>query len=255
MIAPSAEASAAESGAERAELGLEGTWSDPFLSGGAPVPLIDPAAIEEEIRAKNLRLARESEISEDLRLYLEQLADNVAALTGGASTDIDPYLLLAAQAALIRALRLLDSDDPATARREMRTRLEQMRQVFRDIAEGGPLYEDKSAREIAQWLAAVLNAPQGSLAELLGVSTRTLQRWISESGSTGPDGEDARRIRVVARIVNHLRHALTGPGVLRWFQLAHPQLGGQRPLDVLVEPHAAALLTTLAASSRSHTAA
>jgi uncharacterized protein (DUF2384 family) len=130
-----------------------------------------------------------------------------------------------------------------------------MRQVFRDIAEGGPLYEDRSAKEIARWLAAVLETSQASLAELLGVSTRTFQRWLSEENTAGPEGEDARRVRVVARIANHLRHALTGPGVVRWFGLPHPQLDGLRPLDLLDDPSAADRLATLAASTRSHTAA
>lgn len=230
----------------------ESGWEDRV--DAPPPPLrIDPATIAEELAERNLRLAREMEISEDLRLYLEQLADDVSALTSEAPGGVDPYLLLSVQSALIGALRALDSPDAAAARRELRTRLEQMRHVFRDIAEGGPLYEDRSAREIARWLAAALDASQASLAELLGVSARTFQRWISEVGSGGPQGEDARRVRVVARIANHLRHALTGPGVVRWFARPHPRLGGGRPLDVLDDPQAADLLTTLAAGTRSHT--
>lgn len=237
------------------ELRLEGAWEDPPADPMPLRPFIDPAAIERELATKNLQLAREAEISDDLRLYLEQLADDVAALTSEAPSEVDPYLLLAAQGALIGALRALDSGDAAAARREMRTRLEQMRQVFRDIAEGGPLYEDRSAKEIARWLASVLDTSQASLAELLGVSARTFQRWISTADSAGPEGEDARRVRVVARIANHLRHALTGPGVVRWFQLPHPQLDDRRPLDILDDPQAAERLTRLAASARSHTAA
>jgi len=203
----------------------------------------------------NLRLARETEIPADLRLDLEQLADRISAYTGEAPGEVDPYLLLSAQSALIGALRALDSSDPAAARLEMRARLEQMRHVFRDIAEGGPLYEERSARDIARWLAAVLDTSQSSLAELLGVSARTFQRWISETGPGGPQGEDARRVHVVAQIANHLRHALTGPGVVRWFEQSHPQLDGRRPLDLLDDPQATELLTTLAAGARSHTGA
>lgn len=234
---------------DRAELAA---WSHPV--GGSPpaIPAVDPRAVEEEIRAKNLVLAREPEISEDLRLYLEQLADQVTVLPESAS--VDPYLLLSLQNALIGALLLLDSTDTAGARREMRTRLEQMRQVFRDIAEGGPLYEEASTKELARWLVDVLDTSQASLAELFGVSARTFQRWIAEGDSAGPEGEDARRVRVVARVVNHLRHALTGPGVMRWFQLPHPQLDGRRPLDLLDDPEASSRLATLAASARSHTA-
>ena len=217
--------------------------------------IADPAEIARELGERNLRLARETGISDDLRLFLDQLADDVFSLTGETGIDIDPYLFLAVQGALIRALRLADSPDDPGARREMRTRLEQMRQVFRDIAEGGPLYEDSSAKELARWLASALETSQASLAELIGVSPRTFQRWISTSDSTGPEGDDARRVRVVARIANHLRHAMTGPGVVHWFGIPHPQLDGRRPLDLLDDPGAAEQLTALAASTRSHTAA
>jgi uncharacterized protein (DUF2384 family) len=252
MIAPShlAEGELAEVGID---FNREVAWDDPHENQAASAA--NAAAIERELRAWNLRLAREAEVPDDLRLYLEQLADDVDALAWGHSTDIDPYLLISVQSALNHAMRLFYSGDPADARRQMRARLEQMRQVFRDVAEGGPLYEETSAKEIARWLAGILDTSQASLAELLGVSPRTFQRWISAADSAGPDGEDARRIRVVARIANHLRHALTGPGVVRWFQLPHPQLGGGRPLDLLEDPQAADSLATLAASARSHTAA
>jgi|GEM_PF-1810985 len=245
----SAEGTAAEEPGLGREIGQVGELGDP-----SP-PSFDPAAIERELGARNLRLGAEAEISEDLRLYLDQLADDVAALTSEAPGEIDPYLLLAAQGALIRALRVLDSDDAPAARREMRTRLEQMRQVFRDISEGGPLYEDRPARELARWLATALDVSQASLAELLGVSTRTFQRWLSEESVGRPEGEDARRVRVVARIANHLRHALTGPGVVRWFDLPNPQLAGRRPLELLDDPSAAEQLTNLAAGARSSMAA
>lgn len=237
--------------ASEANFTEEAAWHAP---PSQEIPAVDAATIEGELRARNLDLARRTEIPDDLRQYFEQLADEIDALAWGGHADIDPYLLISAQSALNHAMRLFYAPSPAEARREMRTRLEQMRQVFRDIAEGGPLYQDTSAKEIARWLADVLDTSQASLAELLGVSTRTFQRWISDTDS-GPDGEDARRVRVVAKIANHLRHAMTGPGVVRWFQLPHPQLGGRLPLDLLDDPHAADELTTLAASARSQTAA
>lgn len=237
------------------EFALEAGWDQGTTESTGGNQVFDPGAIARELGRRNLRLAREPEISEDLRLYLDQLADDVAALTSQEGVDVDPYLFVAAQGALIRALLLLDSGNAAIARKEMRTRLEQMRQVFRDIAEGGPLYEERSAKQIARWLAHCLETSQASLADLLGVSTRTLQRWISETDTAQPEGEDARRVRVVARIVNHLRHSLTGPGVVRWFDLPHPLLNGRRPIDLLDDPGAVEQLSALAASVRSHSAA
>jgi uncharacterized protein (DUF2384 family) len=168
---------------------------------------------------------------------------------------VDPYLLVAAQRALIGALRALDSDDPVWARKQMRIRLEQIRQVYRDLAEGDAVYEDRSAKQVIQWLASVLDTPQARLAELLGVSTRTLQRWISDSDPSGPDGDDARRIRVIARAANHLRHSLTGPGVVGWFGSPNRQIDGRRPIELLSDFESTNQLATLAASTRSSTAA
>jgi uncharacterized protein (DUF2384 family) len=219
----------------------------------API-LDDPRSIEAAIAERNLQLAREPVISDDLRLFVAELADGFD-LPEGASLRVDPYHLLSAQRALIGALRALDSDDAASARRQLRARLEQMRQVYRDIAEGGPLYEDDSAKDVARWLSEVLDAPQARLAELFGVSARTFQRWISESDPVGPEGDDARRLRIVGRLVNHLRHVLTGPGVLRWLESPHPRLDGERPLDLLDDPEAPSRLSALAASARSHSAA
>lgn len=215
----------------------------------------DPSAIQEQLAAHNLALARQREVPDSVRLLVGELADELAALPDDATLRVDPYLLVAAQRALIGSLRALDVDDPAWARRQMRVRLEQIRQVYRDLAEGGPLYQDRSTKEIARWLVSVVDMPQGRLADLFGVSARSFQRWVSESDPISPEGDDARRLRVVAAAVNHLRHVLTGPGTVAWFECPHPRLDGLRPVDLLDEVDASARLMALAASTRSHTAA
>lgn len=238
-------------------LELEDTVGPP--AGGeafdGPIWLSDSETIEQEIARRSLLLARQPEIPEDLRFFIDELADQLIDLPETAALRVDPYLLVAAQRALIGSLRALDSDDPAWARQQMRIRLEQMRQVYRDLAEGEAVYEDRPAKQVANWLAEVLDTSQARLAELLGVSPRTFQRWISQADSVGPEGEDARRVRVVARAANHLRHVLTGPGVVSWFEAPNPQLDGRRPLDLLDETDGASRLSTVAASARSHTAA
>lgn len=215
----------------------------------------DSQRFQEEISAENLVLAREREIPASTRIWLGQVADGVASLPQTFPLAVDPYLFAAAHRALLGAMRAADHDNPVAARRHLRMRLEQLRQVYRDITEGGPLYEDRSAKEIICWLVDVLDAPQARVAELFSVSPRTLQRWASPSDPVAPDGHDARRVRIVAATVNHLRHALTGRGALEWFELPHPALGGSRPLDLIDELDAGARLTALAASARSHSAA
>ena len=220
-----------------------------------PIWLSNAESIEHEIARRNLLLAGTEEIPDDLQFFVDDLADQLINLPDEAALRVDPYLLVAAQRALIGSLRALDIDDVSVARGQMRVRLEQLRQVYRDLAEGEAVYEDRSAKQVAAWLAEVLDVSQARLAELLGISPRTFQRWVSEKDPVQPEGEDARRVRVIARAASHLRHVLTGPGVVRWFETPNIQLDGARPLDLLDAPDAATRLATLAASARSHSAA
>ncbi len=224
--------------------------ADPRGGGWEP----NSKSIEEEIAEFGLRLAAEPEIGEDLYLFVDRLADELIAQSDETPLSVDPYFLLAAQRATIGALRVLDSGDLAGARAQLRVRLEQLRQVYRDLAEGKALYHSPPAKQLAAWLSEVLDVPQARLAELAGVSARTFQRWVSSTDKIEPDGEDARRLGVIAAAANHLRHALTGPGVVRWFERPNPQLEGHRPLELLDDPEDAVRLATLAASTRSHTA-
>lgn len=210
--------------------------------------------IEREIAERGNQLAAQETISDDLRFFIDELADELLQAPEGAPLRVDPYFLLAAQRALIGSLRALDSEDPAVARRQMRVRLEQLRQVYRDLADGEVVYEDRPPKEIAQWLAEILDVAQARLAELVGVSSRTFQRWVSSTDRVSPEGEDARRLRIIAIAANHLRHVLTGPGVVRWFEQPSPGLEGRRPLDLLDDPGEAARIPTLAASARSYSA-
>lgn len=223
---------------------------DPPLSALEP-DLVDPASLERELAEYNLLLARTLEIPDSVRFFVENLADDFGILPIDATLRTDPYLLVAMQKALLLSLRALENPDLSAARRELRVRLEQLRQVYRDLADARPIYEDRPAKELALWLSEAIDVSQARLAQLLGVSGRTFQRWISSSEEAEPIGEDARRVRVVASLTSHLRHALTGQGVLEWFDRPHPLAGGHKPRDLLDQPDALPRLVRLAASTRS----
>lgn len=224
---------------------------DEPLARAVEPDFVDPAVLGREIAEQNLLLARSPEIPQTVRLFVEELADEISALPAEAALRIDPYLLVSLQRALLAALRTLDNADEVRARRELRIQLEQLRQVYRDLADARPIYEDRPAKDLARWLARAVDVPQGRLAELFAVSPRTFQRWVSEADEAEPQGDDARRVRVVANLVSHLRHALTGRGVIGWFERIHPMAGGRRPLDLVDEPDGLTQLTRLAASTRS----
>jgi DNA-binding transcriptional regulator YiaG len=223
-----------------------------------PVVAIDisqPQKIERELADANRRLAQERETPAAIKGLVEELADGLVELSETDLAGIDPYLIVSLQRAVLGATRALDTDDPDEQRRQLRYRLEQMRHVFRDLASGQAVDEERSSKEIAHWLVGAVDVPQRQLADLLGVKSRTFQRWISETEASAPDGDDARRLRLVARIVNQLRHSLTGVGVIRWFERPRDDLGGARPADLLDEPDAIGRLLTLASGARSSAAA
>src|SRR5205823_4325842 len=69
-----------------------------------------------------------------------------------------------------------------------------------------------------------------------GVSLRQLQRWLSSAEAVEPEGEDARKARLVAKIVNELRFVLTPAGTIDWFYWTREDLGSRRPVDLLGDP-------------------
>lgn len=110
--------------------------------------------------------------------------------------------------------------------------LEAVRHVLRDmLQEHQPQALRKEARELIAMLESWLpRVPVPQLAELLGLSTRQLQRKRHEATPA------TSREQLVARLIAILRHAWTDEGVVAWFYRARPDLDGQRPVDMLGDP-------------------
>jgi hypothetical protein len=214
-----------------------------------------PAVIAHELGEANTRLAKERETPTSIVGLVEEVADAIAGGDDVEAAQINPWLWIKLQSAAMRAQSALREDDP-DRRRQLRLALEQMRFLFARIADREPIGEDRTARDVAFWLDAKLSSvSQPRKAELLRVSPRTYQRWISDRESAHPSGEDERRLRIVARIVNQLRHSLTGPGVVEWFEYPRTDLGEATPSDVLDDPDKLELLIAAAAASRGSIAA
>jgi transcriptional regulator with XRE-family HTH domain len=184
-----------------------------------------------------------------------ELIDSFEPTLGAAtplSLEADPYLTTTLWAAAFRAEKALRHDDDATQRRDVRIALEQFRHALRDIAENQPYNADAPVREVLARTVETLATHQKTLAELLGVSVRQLQRWLAEDGPE-PAADDAARIRVVAQVVNQLRHSFTGPGVVAWFYREHPLLG-RRPIELLDDPLSYPQVLGAATAARAMTA-
>jgi putative toxin-antitoxin system antitoxin component (TIGR02293 family) len=168
---------------------------------------------------------------------------------GFASTD--PYLAEGLLGGAVVCLKALRHDDERLARRDLRLGLEQVRQALRDMVDEHAVRADRDSTELVRWLAETASVPQAELADVLGVGARTLQRWLSETDAAAPAGDDDMRLRVVARLVNHLRHSFTGHGAIRWLQRPHPQLDNAAPAELLDDETRFPELVHLAARARS----
>lgn len=217
--------------------------------------LRQPAVVARELGEANSRLSKERETPAFVVGLVEDVADAIADADDVEAALVNPWLWIKLQSAAIRAQSALREEDPER-RRQLRLALEQMRFLFARIADREPIGEDRPAHEVALWLDSKLaSVSQPRKAELLHVSPRTYQRWISDRESVRPSGEDERRLRIVARIVNQLRHSLTGPGVVEWFEHPRADLDGAAPSGVVDDPQKLEPLIAAAAASRGNVAA
>jgi hypothetical protein len=217
--------------------------------------LENPLVVAHELGEANRRLAREPEAPPSVIGLVEDIADTISRGDEHDLAVVNPWLWIRVQGAALRAQASLREDDPER-RRQLRLALEQMRFLFARIAERQPIGEDEPANEVARWLETTLGSvSQQQKAQLLQVGARTYQRWISDQDATTPTAEDERRLRVVARIVNQLRHSLTGPGVIEWFGHPRADLEGASPAEVLDDANSLESLLAAAAASRGNVAA
>lgn len=139
----------------------------------------------------------------------------------------------------------LDESQPLDAVDRLLLRLEQIRHVLRDAfdesIEASPDDGQEIATKLAEWLPGV---KQSEIADLVGVSARTLQRSAKEGGVP------SSRMQLVARLVAILRRAWTPEGVVAWFYRSRRQLDGKRPVDVLGDGDFEGALMTLARQGR-----
>src|SRR3977135_2219267 len=162
-----------------------------------------------EVNDATKLLQRSKTVPERVIGLIDSFESTLGAATP-ARLEGDPYLTSALWAAAFRARKALRHDTPQEQRRDVRIALEQFRQTLRDIVENQPYNADAPIRDVLARTVETVAAPQKTLAELLGVSVRQLQRWLAADGPE-PAADDAARIRVVGQVTNQLRHSFTGP--------------------------------------------
>ena len=209
--------------------------------------LARPEAAAAAVDALNDRLAAETEVPADVAVEVAALADAVRATPLERWTAADPYLALLVHRAVLDARAAADGE----GRDALRIALERLSHALAALGEAEEVGDARTPKELARWLAGAIEVPQRDVAALLGVDLRRFQRWISARERTQPEGEEARRLRALARLVAQLRHAFTPAGVLAWFDWPRPELGGATPRELLADPVRLPELLLAAGSTRS----
>jgi hypothetical protein len=209
--------------------------------------LTRPAEAAAVVDAVNDRLAAEPRVPAEVAREVARLAAAVRATPLERWTAADPYLALLVHRAVLDAQAAVEDG----ARDGLRIALERLSHALAALGEAEEVGDARTPKELAQWLVAAVEVPQRDLAELLGVDLRRFQRWISERERTRPVGEEARRLRALARRVGQLRHAFTPAGVVAWFDWPRPELGGATPRELLPDPVRLPDLLLAAGSTRS----
>ncbi|MGH9169558.1 MAG: hypothetical protein ACRD0Z_01580 [Acidimicrobiales bacterium] len=195
-------------------------------------------------------LSAARQVSQAVRGAVHQLVRVVAPLSPEDFAGADPYLVEALLTGTVACASALWMGKEAEQRRRLRVPLERARQALRDLLDERDVVADQPAKDVARWLVTVTGIPQHELAGIVGVGTRTFQRWVSETEAAGPSGEDEMRLRTFARVVGQLRWSMTPAGVVQWLQRPHPYMDGRRPLELLGEPGAYGDLPRLAGATR-----
>jgi hypothetical protein len=158
---------------------------------------------------------------------------------------MDPYLRSALLTAMIHAMRAEEDED----RRELRVAVERVRQALRDLLDEQPVWRG-GPKQAAVWLRQH-HLSVNDLAQLVHASETTVRRWTNREDTTEPSGDAGDRVVVIAKIVNHLRHAMTPRGAVQWLLRPHPELDDRRPVDELKDASSYRFLVNLAAGTRS----
>jgi hypothetical protein len=209
--------------------------------------LARPAAAAAAVDSLNDLLAGEPRVPPAVGAEVARVAAAVRATPLERWTAADPYLALLVHRAVLDAQAAVEEE----SRDGLRIALERLGHALAALGEAEEVGDQRTPKELARWLASVVEVPQRDLANLLGVDLRRFQRWISTRERTRPEGEEARRLRALARLVGQLRHAFTAAGVVAWFDWPRPELGGATPRELLPDPVRLPELLLAAGSTRS----
>lgn len=194
---------------------------------------LDAAGIAAVARRANDLLAGEAIVGPEVVEMVHALAEEVLGGELNQWLAVDPRQALMAHRSTVEAQEAVRSPGDRDARNRLRLALDQLVDALLRIDEQQAFSEDLPAKQVVRQLVDAAGVSQKDVAELLGVDLRKLQRWLSDATANQPEGDEARRVRTVAKLVARLRHVYTSPGVIEWFSWSQPDLGDATPAQLL----------------------
>lgn len=147
------------------------------------------------------------------------------------AADFDPEWVAEFRGLLLDSLRSMNTEQPIDAFDDLLLNLEAIRHLLRDAIDGHIEGGESDVATVVEELRARLpRISQPEMADLLGVSTRQLQRWAKSEAAP------SRRAKLVARLVALLHRSWSPEGVVAWFYRSRPGLKDRAPIDVLDDP-------------------
>lgn len=134
--------------------------------------------------------------------------------------------------AITRSVLAHDPKRPLDSYEQALLRLEAIRHVIRDALDQHLPGEHDARTLVAGLEEALPRVGRRELARLLGTSERSLQRVLASRAPVEP----ARRLLLVARLVELLRRGWTPEGVVAWLERPRPALDGASALDAIDDP-------------------
>lgn len=168
--------------------------------------------------------------------YLERWGHTASRLSESIERAVPPSLdseqVAEIRGELLEIMRRVADQDPRRPLDSVEAALlglEAIRHVVRDALDQEPPSAGDARAMVHDLEAALPRVRRRELAELLGVSERSIQRLLASPVPVEP----SRRLQIVSRLVSVLRRGWTPEGVVAWFHRARPELDEQSALDVI----------------------
>lgn len=185
--------------------------------------------------------------------YVDRWQHTASRLSDAINRSVPPSLdaeqVAEIRGELLNILQQVTDGDPARPMDSVEAALlglEAIRHIVRDALDRQAPGEG-DARTLLLGLQDTLpRVGRRELAELLGVSERSIQRTLASPTPVTPD----RRLELLCGLVTLLRRGWTPEGVVAWFKRPRPELGGRSPLEAIDDPASERAIFELARHGR-----